>query len=176
MGNLKSLLTQSPSWIFSKNKITLKAGNQDIVELLVEKSGRTTFVLENKQYSIRKQGLWNPVTLIQREGNTLLELRNKLFGNNGQAEFSNGHIYQYKIKNAPLATLSFYNNEGREFLSYKLDATVKSVSTTLVMNLQNTAMPDEELILLIISGCYSFKNIVKEYQDSDAAMLVLLVS
>lgn len=175
MENLKSLLTQSPYWTFSKNKITLQAGNEFIVEIVEHEPESTTFVLEDKQYSIQKHGLWNPVTLIQKEGNTVLELRNQLFGNKGKAEFNGGRIYPYKIVNTPLATLSFSQTDGRDVLSYKIEATGNQASTRLVMNLHDTGIPDEDLLMLIILGCYTFKDIVKENVDSDVTPIMMTI-
>jgi hypothetical protein len=169
MKNLKSLLSQNLTWYFSKNKISLKSSGETMVELLEEKSTRATFVLDGRNYIVRKEGFWNAKTIIEKDGKQMLILKRTFFGSKGKIEFDNRNLYSCKISNSPLAKLSFFNKDEKEIFYYKLDAT-RNPKT--VLNIVDHSINENELLMLIILGCYSFKGIAKENIDSDFIVMV----
>jgi hypothetical protein len=168
MKNLKSLLNQPLSWTFKKKKIILQSGDETIVELTEEKHSRASFELDGKKYIIRNEGFWNAKTIIEKDGKQKLILKRNFLGSKGNIEFKNGSLYSCNIRNSPLAQLSFFNSEEKEVLYYKLEATLKLKT---VLNIVDHSVNENELLMLIILGCYSFKGIVKENDDSDLIVL-----
>lgn len=164
MKNLKSLLQQPLIWTFKKKKIILQSDNQTIIELVEEKKSRASFELDGKNYIIRNEGFWNAKTIIEKDGKQMLILKRHFLGNKGNIEFEKGNLYSCKIRNSPLVKLSFFNKDDNEILYYKLDGTLKPKT---VLNIVDHSINDNELLMLIILGCYSFKGIVKENDDSD---------
>ena len=169
MKNLKSLLSQKLTWTFAKKKITLKSNDETMLELKEEKSTRATFALDGKNYIIRNEGFWNAKTIIEKDGKQTLILKRNFLGSKGSIEFENGNHYSCKIKNSPLVKLSFFNKDEKEILYYKLDATLRPKT---VINIVDHSINENELLMLIILGCYSFKGIVNENDNSDFIVLV----
>lgn len=169
MKNLKSLLSQNLTWYFSKNKISLKSNGEIMVELHEEKSTRATFELNGRNYILRNEGFWNAKTIIEKDGKQMLILKRTFLGSKGKIEFDNGNHYSCKISNSPLVKLSFFNKDEKEILYYKLDATQNPKT---VLNIVDHSINENELIMLIILGCYSFKGIAKENDDSDIIIMV----
>ncbi len=164
MENLKSLLKQQLTWTFMKKKIILQSDNQTIIELLEGKRSRASFELDGKNYNIRNEGFWNAKTIIEKDGKQMLILKRNFLGSKGTIEFEKGNLYHCKIRNSPLIKLSFFNKDEKEILYYKLDAALKPKT---VLHIIDHSVNDNELLMLIILGCYSFKGIVKENDDSD---------
>lgn len=169
MKNLKSLLSQKLTWTFSKNKITLISNDETMLELQEEKSTSATFVLDGKNHIIRNEGFWNAKTIIEREGKQTLILKRNFLGNKGSIEFENGNHYSCKIRNAPLVSLSFFNKDEKEILYYKLDAILRPKT---VLTIVDHSINENELLMLIILGCYSFKGIVNGGADTDFILMV----
>lgn len=163
MKNLKHQLHQKLSWIFSDNMVTLKAGEEILLEMKEDKSGRASFVLEEEKYIIRNEGFWNPNTVIVKEGKVLLVLKRNFLGSKAKIEFENGKVYTCKYKNAPLVKLSFFSKDKKEILHYRLKP--KNTPKT-VLSIQDDSINKHELLMLIVLGCYSFKGIVKENDSS----------
>jgi hypothetical protein len=108
-------------------------------------------------------------TIIDRDGIQTLILKRDFLGSKGRIEFENGNLYVCQISNSPLAKLSFFDKDGKEIFHYKLDA-IKKPKTAL--EIINNSINKNELLMLIILGCYSFQGIVRENDDSDFIMLV----
>lgn len=168
MKNLKSLLNQPLTWTFKKKQIILQSGAETIIELTEEKNSKASFELDGKKYIIRNVGFWNAKTIIEKDGKQELILKRNFLGGKGSIEFKNGNLYSCKIRNSPLAQLSFFNSDEKEILYYKLDATLKPKT---VLNIVDHSVNENELLMLIILGCYSFKGIVKENDDNDLIVL-----
>jgi len=120
MKNLKSLLSQNLTWTFAKNNFILKSNDEILLELREEKSTRASFTLDSKRFIIRNEGFWNPKTIIEMEGKQLLSLKRHFLGSRGKIEFENGNLYTCKVRNSPLAKLSFFDESDKEILYYKI--------------------------------------------------------
>lgn len=68
-----------------------------------------------------------------------------------------------------LVKLSFYDNNNKETLHYKLEAKLKPKTA---LNIIDNSVHEHELLMLIILGCYSFKGIVMENDTSDFIVMV----
>lgn len=169
MKKLKLLLSQSPTWKFSKNKTTLTSNDEMIVELKKVKHSKATFELDDKEYVIKNEGFWNPKTLIENNGKQILVLKRHFLGMKGEIEFENGKKYLYKIKNSPLIKLTFLTENNKEILYYKLDGNLKPKT---IISITDLTINEKELLLLIILGCHSFKGIIKENDDADFITIV----
>ncbi len=167
MKNLQSLLSQPLTWTFSKNAITLKSNDKFLLELTDETINRAAFELDGGKYIIRNEGFWNPKAIIEKAGEQLLVLKSQFLGSKGEVTFKNGKVYFCKTTNSPLVTLTFFTDDEREILQYRLVASVNPQSIKVTMDVQPSSIPADELLMLIILGCYSFKGIVIENINSD---------
>jgi len=168
MKDLKSLLNQPLTWTFKKKQIFLQSGTETIIELTEEKNSKASFGLDGNKYIIRNEGFWNAKTIIEKDGEQILILKRNFLGSKGNIEFKNGNLYSCNIRNSPLVKLSFFNTDEKEILYYKLDATLKPKT---VLNIVDHSINEYDLLMLIILGCYSFKGIVKENDDTDLIVL-----
>ncbi len=164
MKNLKHQLNQKLTWSFSENLITLKSGDDIILEMKEEKSGKASFTLEEEKYIIHNEGFWNPNTIIVKEGKQILKMKSHFLGSKAKIEFANAKVYTCKFKNDPLVKLSFYSKDKNEVLHYKLKPKHKP---KIVLNILDDSGNKQELLMLIVLGCYSFKGIVKENDTSN---------
>ncbi len=169
MKQLKSLLQQPLVWKFKKKKSVLESGGEPLIEMIDEKISKSIFEWNGKEYSIRNEGFWRPRTVIKKEGDVLLTLTRHSFGSKGTITFANGSVYTCKIKNSPLVQLSFFDAQDKECLNYKLDANAKPKT---VMNIPDTSVDETELLMLVILGCFSFKGIAMENEDSNLLLLI----
>jgi hypothetical protein len=168
MKSIKSLLSQNLTWTFSKKKIILKSNDETMLELQEEKSTRATFALDGKNYIIRNKGFWNAITIIEKDGKQMLSLKRNFLRSKGSIEFDNGNLYSFRITNSPLAKLSFFNKDEKEILYYKVESTPKPKT---VLSIIDNSLNEKELLMLIILGCYSFKGIVSEHDDTTFLVL-----
>ncbi len=169
MKSLKSLLAQPLTWSFKKRKILLKSNDEVILELKEEKGTKASFELRGKKYMIRSEGFWNLKILIEKEGKHLLALNRQFLGSKATVKFANGNVYTCKVKNSPLVKLSFFTEKDEEILHYNLEPASKPKT---VLTIINPAIMENELLMLIILGCYSFKGIMKENDDADFITIV----
>lgn len=163
MKNLELLLKQTLTWTIKKKKNILQSDNQTIIELIEDKKSRASFEFEEKNYSIRNEGFWNAKTIVEKDGKQMLVLKRNFLGSKGSIEFEKGNFYSCKIRNSPLVKLSFFNKDENEILYYKLDASLKPKT---VLNIVDHSINKNELLMLIVLGCYTFKGIVEENDDS----------
>lgn len=168
MKNLKSMLDKPLSWSFNKRTTSLQANGVTILEMLEEKGSRATFKLEGKNYSIRNIGFWNPKTVIEKDGIQIMIMKSHFLSSKGTVEFAGGSSYVCKVRNAPLVKLIFFDKDQEEVLSYRLDA---SLNPRTEMRILKNNLPEFELLMLIILGCYSFKGIVIENDTSDLIVM-----
>ena len=169
MKNLKSLLKQPLTWTFKKKKIILQSDTATIVELIEEKHSKSSFELDGKKYQLRNIGFWNPKTIIEEDGKQLLALTRHFLGSKGSIEFENGSAYSCKVRNSPLVKLSFFDKNDKEILSYKLDASRKPRT---ILSILDHSINEKELLMLLILGCFSFKGIVQENDDTDLIVMM----
>lgn len=167
MKNLKSLLSQTLTWEFEKKKIFLKSNDEIVLELKQEKATRSSFKIDDKNYVLRQQGFWNPKTILEKEGEPLLTLKHSLWTSKGKIEFANGNQYICKIRNSPLVKLTFLTMDEEEIVHYKLHASLNPGSIKTIMNINPNSIPDRDLLMLIILGCFCFHGIVIENQNND---------
>jgi hypothetical protein len=95
-------------------------------------------------------------------------MKRNFLGSKARIELENGNQYTCEISNSPLATLTFFNNNQKEIFFYKIDITHKPET---LLNIIDPSINETELLLLIILGCYSFKEIVRGSDDSDMFLL-----
>ncbi len=164
MKDLKTMLTQPLAWEFSKKKITLKSNGDVLLKLREEKKSRASFEFDGKDYMVFNDGFWNPKTVITENGKPILILKRSFLGSKGRIEMANEKHYECRVRNSPLVKISFFLPEGKEILNYKLDAKRKPRTQ---LTLLFTDIPDHDLIFLIVLGCYSFRGIVKENDNSN---------
>jgi len=169
MKNLKSLLSQNLTWTFLEKQFTLKSNEEILLELQEEKHSKASFKFDGKDYIIRNTGFWNAKTSIEREGRPMLILTRNFLGSKGNIEFDNGNLYSCKITNSPLVKLSFYDKDEKEILHYKVEPKPKPKT---VLSIVDNSLAENELLMLIILGCYSFRGIVQENDDSGFIILM----
>ncbi len=168
MKNLKTMIDQPLTWSFNKRKISLHSRDQIIIEMVEEKGTKASFILDGKDYKIRNIGFWNLKTIIEKEGNQIMILKRHFLGSKATVEFAGGNHYICKVKNAPLVKLIFFDSNEDEVLYYRLDATLHPKTE---MKILKNNLPEFELLMLIILGCYSFKGIVIENDTSNLIVM-----
>ncbi|UPT66999.1 MAG: hypothetical protein M0D57_21700 [Sphingobacteriales bacterium JAD_PAG50586_3] len=166
---MESIINAEMFWEFSKEKTSLISNNQVIVELKDEKTSKASFDFGGESYVIKNIGFWKAKTIIESGGKIILSLSSSFLGSKGTIEFANGAKYQCKVHNSPLVKLSFYTTEGQEILSYRLDTSLKPQT---VMEILPHAVTDNDLLMLIILGCFAFKGITIENTEADFITLV----
>lgn len=156
-------------WKISGSTAMLYAGETLLLELHDESSKRTTFKWNDKVLAIKNEGLWNPKVVVSDEDNVIAMLKRFLFKSKAEISFGNDVRYYCKIKNTPLVTFVFYDLKGEKVLHYKIDASVKPKSLVKIFD---NSLPEDELVMLLAIGFYTFKNIVKENDDANLITIV----
>jgi hypothetical protein len=160
MKSLNALLSQPLTWSFKKRTIVLKSNNKAILELKELKPSKASFDFRGKKYVIRTEGFWNPKLLVEKEGKQILSLNREFLGGNATIKFTTGNLYYCTVKNDPLVKLSFFTEKEQEVLHYGLEAASRPKT---ILTITNTQIPANELLMLILLGCYSFKGIFIEH-------------
>ncbi len=157
------------SWAIDKRKATLLKDGKEHLVLEEEKRGRSTFTYRNARYTLQNEGFWNPRTIIEANGEQVLQLKRHFLGSKATIEFADATKYQCKVRNAPLVKLIFENAQGEPILSYRLDAALRPRT---VLEVNNGKLPGDRLVLLLVLGFHAFKGVVKENDDSDLIVMV----
>ena len=176
MENLTTVLRPPLVWTFLKDKAVLHSKGDRVLELSTASATQASFTFAGKDYRIRKEGFWNPKTLVERDGQTLLTFKHAIFGSNGTVEFAGGRQYGMKLRNAPLVTLTFLAADQQEVLRYQLEGCTHPNSVQPKMTVFPNAVPAEDLLLLMVLGCFLFKGFVQESSDLDLLVLVAAAS
>ena len=154
-------------WTFDKKKCLLMNNDETILELIEDKPTKALFNYNGNDYRIRNEGFWNPVTIIESDGNTILILKRHFLGSKAKVEFNTGKIVTCKVRNSPLVNLSFLSDDGTEILNYRLQSSLNPNAVEPVMTVTPKALVVEELVMLIVLGFYSFRGIATENSDAD---------
>lgn len=161
------------TWQVEKKKVILFSEKEIIVEINTEKTNKATFSLKGKNYIIKSEGFWNPKTIIENDGQQLVVFSHPFFGGlKGKIDFSNGNKYLSRVRNSPLVKLIFLTTGNVELINYKLESSLNPNSLKTIMSVFPSDIPKEEFLLLMILGCYSFLNIVKENTNNDFITMV----
>lgn len=169
MNTLKKLLDQPLAWVFEQGKISLLSNGQPVLTLTEEGTKKATFQLEGHEYVIRTVGFWSQKTVIEKQGQLVLSTQQSMWSSLGKVLFENGGSYGFKVHNSPLATLSFYTEDQREILHYKLNASTQPRTTIKIFDHE---INEQEMMLLMILGCFSYKAIAMENGDADLLLLL----
>lgn len=167
MNTLTSIPLRSLYWNYDKETFSLRCGDETILDLKEEKHNFASFHYNDLKYQIKNEGFWNPRTIIKNDTTQVLELRRHFLGTKGEIIFNNGQTYICKIKNSPLVKLSFFTADEKELLSFNLKTSLKPNAVKTIMDVNPDIIPQDEMIMLIALGCFSFKGISMENQDSD---------
>ncbi|MFI5219938.1 MAG: hypothetical protein ACHQNT_10655 [Bacteroidia bacterium] len=152
-------IQNSMTWQFKKKKVFLKKNNKVIIELKTGKKKRASFKWKDKAYTIRNRGFWNPVTVLEEGNKQVLILKRFFRDNKAFIEFENGNRYLCKSQNPLFVKLSVYSNDRKEIIRYKLNSKSKA---SMHLNTHADAIPETDLIFLIVLSCFVFMGILKE--------------
>ena len=166
---MKPFIASETFWEFSKDSATLKSKDELIVELKDEKGANASFNLDEKNYLIKNIGFWKAKTIIECNGEIVLSLNRSFLGSKGTIDFTGGAKYECKIHNTPLVTLTFITAEGQKVVSYRLDTSSKPKTT---MEINPDIESANDLLMLIILGCFTFKGVTIENTEADFITLI----
>lgn len=158
MNNISDFMQTPIYWEFKKKKALLKSNATDIVSARITKR-RVSFLFAEKKYSIKNNGFYRPITIIKEGKKITGQLKHFFRGNTGMLELTGGNKYYIKYQNAVFVKLSIYSSENKELIRYKLIS--KKKASVHIHNKQIT-IPEHDLILLLVLGCFFFKGILIE--------------
>jgi hypothetical protein len=176
MENLTTVLRPPFVWTFQKEKAILQSNAETLLELRDEKATQASFTFGGSSYRIRKEGFWNPKTRVDRDGQTLLTFKHNFLGRDGTVQFEEGRQYLFKIRNAPLVTLTFHSADEKQVLHYQLEGCTNPNSVNPKMTVFPHALPASDLLLLMVLGCFVFKGYMQESSEMDLIVLVAAAS
>ena len=176
MENLTTVLRPPFVWTFQKEKAILQSGAETLLELWDEQATQASFTFGGSSYRIRKEGFWNPKTVVERDGQTLVTFKHNFLGRDGTVQFEGGRQYLFKIRNAPLVTLTFHSADEKQVLQYQLEGCTNPNSVNPKMTVFPHVLPASDLLLLMVLGCFVFKAYVQESSEMDLIVLVAAAS
>lgn len=162
-------INSSVTWEFKKKKAFLKNDNNVILELKTGKKKRATFKWEEKIYTIRNNGFWNPVTILEYEGKKVIALKRFFRTNKAFIESENGKKYLCRTQNAVFVKLAIHSADRKEIFSYKL---ISKYKASMQLNMDNADLPESDLVFLIVLGCFVFRGIIRENKFTDVQSVV----
>ncbi len=172
MNQLTTKLSSPLTWTFQKNKAILQSNGDTLLELHSESAVKGNFSYAGKDYRIHNEGFWNPRTVIETEGRRILTFKHNFLGRNGTAQFEGGKTYDYKIRNSPLVTLTFLTEDGLELVRYKAEGCKNPDGLKTTLTLNPHSVPEADVMMLIVMGCFAFKAFIEE--NNDLTFLVLV--
>ena len=171
MENLLSKNSQDFKWHYLKNNAILMQEDKVVLELLEIERTKMIFNLDGKSYSIKNEGFWKPVIIIEENQDKILVLKHPLFGSKAMIEFNNGNVFTYEVKNSPLVNINFCSKEGSKILSYKLESNSSNNSVESHLELYQNNMGQFELIMLTVLGFYLFRWVAIENNGADLLIM-----
>jgi len=162
---MKDQISPSPeiilplSWQFRKRSSKLKSSESTLVNLKTMSKNKAVFEWDNRTFSFRNKGFWNPKITLEENGTALAVIKRSFSGNKAFFTFENGNTYLLKAKNNVLIKLSVYNSDKKEIINYRL---ISKLKATLYIDQSIKIADPAELLVLIVGGYYVFRMILKE--------------
>ena len=167
MENIINYLKTPLTWEFKKKKAFLKSEDKTILELKMGKK-RASFESDDKIYTIRNKGFWNPSTVIEdKKGISVLKCIFR--GKTSWIEFENGNKYLLRSKNPMFIKLSILSTDHKEILRYKL---ISKYKAAMNLSKNNSEIPETDVFFLLMLSCFIFRGIIKENKTTDLETIV----
>lgn len=151
----------------------LVSASEELVKLLYELTGTSSFWMNNDIYLVRRSGFWNQRYTVYNNNEEVVSVAHKFWGSKGKIQFSDGaqYVSDYNYKNT--LTLRFLDN-GTEILSYHVGSENGKQQT--VLNLGIALIDAERLLILATLGMVMFLNIFNEFKEDDGDFLVMVAA
>ena len=159
MKKLKQQLSNKLTWTFSESLISMKSCQEPLLELIEESSTLSRFSWEANNYIIRNEGIWSQRILIERDNKTELTFSREFLESKAKIEFENEKTYFCRSKGNATLKLSIYNKDKKSVLYYKLKPLK---ATKLSLHIEDFGSNKNELMLLVVLGCYIVNGLLKE--------------
>lgn len=160
-------------WVREDKKYLLKNDETTMIDLSVNPSNTSSFVIDNKQYQVFHKGFFSPVYIVQSNEKEILKLSHSFWGSNGKIVFNDGTVYTCDYKNKGGLTMRFMDGDN-EILSYGRSIENKNVVPFFSIGI---AMVDaEKLLVLAALGFIMVQCLFKEDDASDDASLLLVIT
>jgi hypothetical protein len=171
MENSLSKNQQDFKWHYLKRNAILMQEDKIVVELIEIERTKMLFNFDGKSYSIKKEGFWKPVILIEENQDKILVLNHPLFSSKAMIEFNNGNIFTYEVKNSPLVNINFCSKDGGQILTYKLDSNSSKNSIKSKLELHQNTITEFEMVMLIVLGFYLYRWVAIENNGADLLIM-----
>lgn len=130
-----------------------------LATLNIRSSTSAEFVLNEKNYSIRTSGLWNPSCSVFSGEEEIVKLSYRFWTTKGSIVFKDGSVYESAYTSKGGLKLRFLN-KGHEILSYGY--VFENKRPLMVFSLGTDMIDAERLLLLAVLGMTMFSGIFRE--------------
>lgn len=160
-------------WIREGRNYWLQSDGTSLISLTVHPATGSEFILNNRKYSIRTKGVWNPASYVSVNGSEILKLTHRFWGSKGTITFTDGTIYESEYTSKGGLQLCFLN-AGHEILSFRIVFENKQPVLKFTMGIE--VIDAEILLILAALGMTLFSSIFEEMtgeNDNTTATLLL---
>jgi hypothetical protein len=149
-------------WEFEKETISLHNHKETVLKIHITQNGhKGEFNYQNKTYYLSHEGFWNPSLIIKNnQFETMLRSKSNFWSTNTIYQLSSGNTYTSRIHNNCLAQLEYKKMDGTKLFSFQLLGSGQKVNH--YFQLYSTPVETLDLILLLASGAFYFKNLCAE--------------
>jgi hypothetical protein len=146
-------------WISDGQKKMLMSEGHILVSLHIRSAINAEFLLNDKTYSIRTKGIWNPSYGVFSADQEIITLSYSFWTTKGRIVFNDGAVYESAYTSKGGLKLRFLNN-GHEILSYGY--VFENKRPSMVFSLGTDMIDAEKLLLLAALGMTMFSGVFME--------------
>ena len=160
-------------WQKTQNAYLLKNEEEVLLDLTLNPAKTSYFTLDNKKFSIKITGFWQPIYSVFEGDNEIAKLTHNFWGSDGKISFNDDTFFtsQYKYKGGFKLIFADGENEvlrdGTEVIEKKHEVTF-SVGFAMV--------DAEKLLILAALGKVIFTTLYMEASGDDVMASLLLLS
>lgn len=159
-------------WVKEGEKYFLKSDDTSLIILNISPQAGADFILNEKEYVIKRRGIWNPAYYVTESGIEILKLTHSFWGSKGRIICWDDTIYKCEYLNKGGLKVRFLEEEN-ELLSYYLSLEEKQQKISF--SIGNYMEDGEKLLLLVAFGMVLFTSLVGEnYSNNDDNSALLL--
>jgi hypothetical protein len=162
-------------WIKEDQNYFLKSDDASLIKINITSVNFADFILNEKEFVIRKKGAWNPAYYVTESGKEIIKLTHSFWGSKGKIICWDDTVYKCEYINKGGLKVRFLDEEN-ELLSYYLS--LESKQQPINFNLGTSMEDAEKLLLLVALGMLLFTSLIGENysNNEDNSSLLLFVA
>lgn len=160
-------------WLKVGNKYLLKTEETVLVDLTINLTGTSIFIIGSNEYQVSRRGFFSPVYTILSKEEKVLTLSHSFWGSEGRIVFNDGSVYTSNYKNKDGLKIRFMDGE-HEIITY--GRTIENKQSVPFFSIGISMIDADKLLMLAALGAIMLDCLYRENSVEDENSMLLLVA